>query len=278
VASLNYLLTSHVWRQDHNGFSHQDPGFLDVVANKSPRVTRIYLPPDANCLLAIANHCLDSTNKINVIVADKQPHLQYLPIDDAAAHCAKGIGIWDWAGTCGEAEAEPDLVLACAGDVPTMEALAAAALLREHFPALKLRFVNVVDLSRLLPDSEHEHGLPDAEFDRLFTRDKPVIFNFHGYPALVRKLVYARANSHGMRVRGYQEHGDIDTPMELAIRNGIDRFSLVIEAIERVPGLRAAGAAVKERMHAASLACRRHAFDEGYDQPEYSGWTWPAAR
>ena len=193
VSSLNILVTSTVWRQDHNGFSHQDPGFLDLVTNKSPKVTRIYLPPDANCLLSVADHCLDSTDKINVIVADKQKHLQYLSMDDAIVHCTKGIGIWDWASS--DQGGEPDLVMACAGDVPTMEALAATALLREHFPKLKVRFVNVVDLFRLVPASEHEHGLSDTDFDSLFTRDKPVIFNFHGYPWLIHKLTYRRTNA-----------------------------------------------------------------------------------
>jgi len=273
VSSLNILVTSTVWRQDHNGFSHQDPGFLDVVTNKSPRVTRIYLPPDANCLLSVVDHCLDSTDKINVIVADKQSHLQYLTIEEAADHCAKGIGIWDWASN--DDGAEPDLVIACAGDVPTMEALAATALLREHFPALKVRFINVVDLFRLQPESEHVHGLSDAEFDSLFTRDKPVIFNFHGYPWLIHKLLYRRCNSSNVHVRGYKEQGNINTPMDLAIRNQIDRFDLVIDAIDRVPGLLVAGAHVRERMKDAILACQRFACSEGYDQPEYADWRWP---
>jgi len=273
VSSLNILVTSTVWRQDHNGFSHQDPGFLDVVTNKSPRVTRIYLPPDANCLLSVMDHCLDSTDKINVIVADKQSHLQYLTIDEAADHCAKGIGIWDWASS--DDGVEPDLVMACAGDVPTKEALAATALLREHFPALKVRFVNVVDLFRLQPESEHVHGLSDAAFDSLFTRDKPVIFNFHGYPWLIHKLLYRRHNSRNVHVCGYKEQGNINTPMDLATRNQIDRFSLVIDAIDRVPGLSVAGAHVRERMKDAILACQRFACSEGYDQPEYADWRWP---
>ncbi|MEW5837070.1 MAG: phosphoketolase family protein [Pseudomonadota bacterium] len=273
VSSLNILVTSTVWRQDHNGFSHQDPGFLDVVTNKSPRVTRIYLPPDANCLLSVVDHCLDSTDKINVIVADKQRHLQYLTIEEAADHCSKGIGIWDWASS--DDGAEPDLVMACAGDVPTMEALAATALLREHFPALKVRFVNVVDLFRLQPESEHVHGLSDTAFDSLFTRDKPVIFNFHGYPWLIHKLLYRRHNSRNVHVRGYKEQGNINTPMDLAIRNQIDRFDLVIDAIDRVPGLLVAGAHVRDRMKDAILACQRFACSEGYDQPEYADWRWP---
>jgi xylulose-5-phosphate/fructose-6-phosphate phosphoketolase len=273
VSSLNILLTSTVWRQDHNGFSHQDPGFLDLVTNKSPQVTRIYLPPDANCLLSVADHCLNSTDKINVIVADKQRHLQYLDIDDAVVHCTKGIGIWDWASS--DQDGEPDLVMACAGDVPTMEALAATALLHQYFLSLKVRFVNVVDLFRLVPPSEHAHGLSDADFDSLFTRDKPVIFNFHGYPWLIHKLTYRRTNSRNIHVRGYKEQGNINTPMELAIRNQIDRFDLVIDAIDRVPALRVAGAHVKERMKDAILECRRFAYSEGRDLPAFADWQWP---
>jgi xylulose-5-phosphate/fructose-6-phosphate phosphoketolase len=272
VSSLNILVTSTVWRQDHNGFSHQDPGFLDLVTNKSPRVTRIYLPPDVNCLLSVADHCLDSTDKINVIVADKQKHLQYLNVDEAIVHCTKGIGIWDWASN--DADGEPDLVMACAGDVPTMEALAATALLRTHFPALKVRFINVVDLFRLVPPSEHEHGLSDADFDSLFTRDKPVIFNFHGYPWLVHKLTYRRTNTRNIHVRGYKEHGNINTPMDLAIRNQIDRFDLVIDAIDRVPALQVAGAHVKEQMKNAILDCLRYAEKEGTDSSEFADWHW----
>jgi len=273
VSSLNILVTSTVWRQDHNGFSHQDPGFLDLVTNKSPRVTRIYLPPDVNCLLSVADHCLDSTDKINVVVADKQKHLQYLDMDDAIVHCTKGIGIWDWASS--DQDTEPDLVMASAGDVPTMEALAATALLRTHFPELKVRFVNVVDLFRLVPTSEHEHGLTDADFDSLFTRDRPVIFNFHGYPWLIHKLTYRRTNSPNIHVRGYKEQGDINTPMDLAIRNQIDRFNLVIDAIDRVPALRVAGAHVKEHMRNEILACQHFAYTEGFDRPEFSDWQWP---
>jgi xylulose-5-phosphate/fructose-6-phosphate phosphoketolase len=272
VSSLNILVTSTVWRQDHNGFSHQDPGFLDLVTNKSPRVTRIYLPPDANCLLSVADHCLDSTDKINIIVVDKQKHLQYLPMDQAIVHCTKGIGIWEWASS--DQDGEPDLVIACAGDVPTMEALAATALLREHFPALKVRFVNVMDLFRLVPASEHEHGLSDTDFDSLFTRDKPVIFNFHGYPWLIHKLTYRRANTRNIHVRGYKEQGNINTPMELAIRNQIDRFNLVIDAIDRIPALSVAGAHVKEHMKDEIFECQRFAYTEGFDRPEFSDWQW----
>jgi xylulose-5-phosphate/fructose-6-phosphate phosphoketolase len=276
VSSLNILVTSTVWRQDHNGFSHQDPGFLDLVTNKSPSVTRIYLPPDANCLLCVADHCLDSTDKINVIVADKQKHLQYLGMDEAIAHCTKGIGIWDWAST--DQGCEPDLVMACAGDVPTMEALAATALLREHFPDLRVRFINVVDLFRLVPDSEHTHGLSDTDFDSLFTRDRPVIFNFHGYPWLIHKLTYRRSNTRNIHVRGYKEQGNINTPMDLAIRNQIDRFDLVIDAIDRVPALRIAGAHVKEHMKNSIFECQRFAYSEGYDLPEFTDWQWPGSR
>ena len=274
VSALNILVTSTVWRQDHNGFSHQDPGFLDLVTNKSPRITRIYLPPDANCLLSVMDHCLDSMDKINVVVSDKQRHLQYLSIDQAIVHCTKGIGIWDWASN--DQGSEPDLVMACAGDVPTMEALAATVLLREHFPTLKVRFVNVVDLFRLVPPSEHEHGLSDADFDSLFTRDKPMIFNFHGYPWLIHKLTYRRANTRNIHVRGYKEQGNINTPMELAIRNQIDRFDLVIDAIDRVPELKVAGAHVKERMKDEILECQGFAYTEGEDRPELAQWQWPA--
>ena len=236
VASLNLLITSTVWRQDHNGFTHQDPGFLDVVANKSPEVTRIYLPPDANCLLSVAAHCLESSNYINVIVADKQPHLQYLTIDEAIEHCTKGIGIWNWASN--DRGVDTDLVMASCGDVATMEALAATQLLREHFPDLRIRFVNIVDLFRLVPSTEHPHGLSDEAFNSLFTTDKPVIFNFHAYPWLIHRLTYRRDNHDNFHVRGYKERGNINTPMELAIQNQVDRFTLAIDAIDRVPKLR----------------------------------------
>lgn len=276
ISALNILVTSTVWRQDHNGFSHQDPGFLDLVTNKSAAVTRIYLPPDANCLLSVVDHCLNSTDKINVVVADKQKHLQYLTLDEAIVHCTKGVGIWDWASS--DQDGEPDLVMACAGDVPTMEALAATALLREHFPKLKVRFINVVDLFRLVPQGEHAHGLSDADFDSLFTRDKPVIFNFHGYPWLIHKLTYRRANSRNTHVRGYKEQGNINTPMDLAIRNQIDRFNLVMDAIDRVAALSVAGAHVKERMKFEILRCQRFAASEGNDLPEFTDWQWPGIR
>ncbi len=273
VASLNLLITSTVWRQDHNGFTHQDPGFLDLVVNKSPAVTRIYLPPDANCLLTVADHCLRSENYVNVIVADKQRHLQYLDLDAAITHCAKGIGIWDWAST--DQGVEPDVVMASAGDITTHEALAATALLREAFPDLKIRFVNVVDLFRLQPAAEHPHGLPDRDFDGLFTTDKPVIFNFHGYPWLIHRMAYRRANRQ-LHVRGYKEKGSINTPMELAINNQIDRFSLAIDVIDRVARLRVAGAHAKEHFLNAQIGCRRHAHEHGVDDEAVTDWRWPA--
>ena len=239
ISSLNLLVTSTVWRQDHNGFTHQDPGFLDVVTNKSALVTRIYLPPDANCLLSTADHCLRSVDYVNVIVADKHLHPQYLDVDAAVRHCQKGIGIWPWAST--DQGSEPDVVIASAGDVVTLEALAATAILREKFPDLKIRFINVVDLFRLQPATEHPHGLTDRDFDSLFTTDKPVIFNFHGYPALVHKLAYRRANHENMHVRGYKEKGSISTPLGLTILNQVDRFNLAIDVIDRVPRLKTSG-------------------------------------
>jgi xylulose-5-phosphate/fructose-6-phosphate phosphoketolase len=275
ISSLNLLITSVVWRQDYNGFSHQDPGFLDIVSNKSAKVTRIYLPPDANCLLSVADHCLRSEGYVNVIVSDKQEHLQYLPMEEAIVHCTKGIGIWDWAST--DQGSEPDVVLACAGDIPTMEALCAASILRENFPDLKLRFVNVVDLFKLEPHSQHEHGLTDRDFDSLFTLDKPVIFNFHGYPWLIHRLAYRRTNHKNMHVRGYKEHGDINTPLDLAMRNQIDRFDLVIDVIDRVPRLQIAGAHVKEHMRDQIVENSTYAHEEGIDKPEISNWKWPAS-
>ncbi|MEW6439957.1 MAG: phosphoketolase family protein [bacterium] len=272
VSSLNLLITSTVWRQDHNGFSHQDPGFLDVVLNKSARVTRIYLPPDANCLLSVADHCLRSTNYVNVIVADKQLHLQYLSMDEAIRHCSKGIGIWEWASS--DHGCEPDVVLACAGDVPTMEALAATAMLRASFPDLKLRFINVVDLFKLEPESEHLHGLADRDFDSLFTRDRPIIFNFHGYPWLIHKLAYRRTNHKNLHVRGYKEYGNINTPLDLAIRNQIDRFDLAIDVIDRVPKLQVAGAHVKEWLKDQILENIEYAEEHGVDKPEFADWKW----
>jgi xylulose-5-phosphate/fructose-6-phosphate phosphoketolase len=273
VASLNLLITSTVWRQDHNGFTHQDPGFLDVVVNKSPAVTRIYLPPDVNTLLAISARCLESTDFVNVIVCDKQKHLQYLDMEAAIKHCAKGIGIWEWASN--DAGSEPDVVMACAGDIPTKEALAATVLLREHFPDLKVRFINVVDLYTLVPAGEHPHGLSDRDFDSLFTRDKPVIFNFHGYPWLIHRLAYRRTNHDNMHVRGYKEKGSINTPLELAIENEIDRFSLAIDVINRVPTLCVAGAHAKQKLRDMQIDCRDYAHEHGVDQPEADAWVWP---
>jgi xylulose-5-phosphate/fructose-6-phosphate phosphoketolase len=273
ISSLNLLITSLVWRQDHNGFTHEDPGFLDVVSNKSANVTRIYLPPDANCLLSVGDHCLRSENYVNVIVADKQPHLIYLTMEQAVVHCTKGIGIWDWAST--DDGTEPDVVVASAGDIMTMEALAAVAILREHFPTLKIRFVNVVDLYRLQPDSEHPHGLSDRDFDSLFTKDKPVIFNFHGYPWLIHKFTYRRTNHSNIHVRGYKEKGNINTPLELAIRNQVDRFTLATDVIDRVPSLQAAGAHLKEWLKAQIIESIEYAYTEGIDKPEIRNWTWP---
>ncbi|MGM8934961.1 phosphoketolase family protein [Pseudomonas neustonica] len=273
IASLNLLITSTVWRQDHNGFSHQDPGFLDLVVNKNPLVTRIYLPPDVNCLLSTADHCLRSHNNINVIVCDKQSHIQYLDMESAIAHCTKGLGIWRWASNdMGE---EPDVVMVGCGDIPTKEALAATVLLREAFPLLKIRFINVVDLFRLSPERDHPHGLSDSDFDSLFTTDKPVIFNFHGYPWLIHRLAYRRKNHANLHVRGYVEHGNINTPLELAIDNRIDRFSLAIEVISRVPGLSVAGAHAKQRFMDQQIACRQYAHTYGIDDPAVSDWVWP---
>jgi xylulose-5-phosphate/fructose-6-phosphate phosphoketolase len=273
VASQNILLSSTVWRQDHNGFSHQDPGFIDVVTNKSPSVTRIYLPPDANSLLVVADQCLRSTDCINVIVADKQRHMQFMTIDEAVIHCAKGIGIWKRASN--DEGVEPDVVMASCGDVPTLEALAATAILRERLPDLKVRFVNVVDLYRMQPASEHPNGLTPREFDSLFTTDRPVIFNFHGYPWLIHKLAYRFTNHENIHVRGYKEKGNINTPLELAILNQIDRFNLVIDVIDRVPGLAVRAAHLKEEMKNAILENLAYARTHGTDRPEVADWVWP---
>jgi xylulose-5-phosphate/fructose-6-phosphate phosphoketolase len=274
ISSLNLLITSTVWRQDHNGFTHQDPGFLDLVVNKSPSVVRVYLPPDANTLLSVADHCLRSRNDINVIVADKQQHLQYLDMPAAIRHCTRGIGIWDWASN--DQGEEPDVVLAGCGDVTTREALAAVELLRAHFPALKIRFINVVDLFTLTSPQEHPHGLSDRDFDSLFTVDKPIIFNFHGYPWLIHRLAYKRSNHAHLHVRGYKEKGSINTPLDLAIKNEIDRFSLVIDVINRVPGLLVAGAHVRQKMRELQLDCQAYAYEHGVDKPEIRNWRWGA--
>jgi xylulose-5-phosphate/fructose-6-phosphate phosphoketolase len=276
ISSLNLLVTSTVWRQDHNGFTHQDPGFLDVVVNKSPTVCRIYLPPDINSLLSVADHCLRSTDNINVIVADKQKHFQFLDMDAAIKHCTKGIGIWDWASS--DQGVEPDVVMVGCGDVPTQESLAAICLLHEQFSDLKVRFINVVDLYKLSPDTEHPHGLSDYDFDSLFTKDKPIIFNFHGYPWLIHRLAYRRTNHKNLHVRGYKEKGSINTPLELAIRNEIDRFSLAIDVINRVPRLQVIGAHAKDKLRDMQIECSQYAYKHGTDKPEVSNWTWPIAK
>jgi xylulose-5-phosphate/fructose-6-phosphate phosphoketolase len=273
VSSLNLLITSTVWRQDHNGFTHQDPGFLDLVVNKSPDVCRIYLPPDVNTLLSVANHCLESTGYINVIVSDKQKHLQYMTMDEAIGHCTKGIGIWRKASN--DENSEPDVVMASAGDIPTKEALAAVVLLRERFPDLKIRFVNVVDLYRLVPSTAHPHGLSDRDFDSLFTQDKPVIFAFHGYPWLIHRLAYRRRNHNNMHVHGYREKGNINTPLDLAIENQIDRFSLAIDVIDRVPKLQRIGAHAKEEFRNLQIECQNYAYQHGIDDPYVEAWRWP---
>jgi len=273
ISSLNYLLASHVWQQDHNGFTHQDPGFLDVAVNKSATVTRIYLPPDANCLLSVANHCLKSEGYVNVIVSDKQSHLQYLTMDEAIVHCTKGISLWPQASN--DQGQEPDVVMACAGDIPTNEALAAVDLLRQEFHDLKIRFVNVVDLFKLEPDTEHPHGLSDKDFNSLFTLDKPIIFAFHGYPWLIHRLAYRRANHKNLHVRGYKEKGNINTPLELAIQNQLDRFSLAIDVIDRVPRLQVAGAHAKEKFRNLQIECLNYSHEHGVDKPEAANWKWP---
>ncbi|MER8056367.1 MULTISPECIES: phosphoketolase family protein [unclassified Streptomyces] len=272
IASLNYLLTSHVWRQDHNGFSHQDPGFVDHVLNKSPEVVRVYLPPDANTLLSVADHVLRSRDYVNVVVAGKQPCFDWLTMDQARAHCARGAGIWEWAGT--ESGAEPDVVLACAGDVPTQEVLAAAQLLRGHLPDLAVRVVNVVDMTRLLPHDEHPHGMTDFEYDGLFTTDKPVIFAYHGYPWLIHRLAYRRAGHQNLHVRGYKESGTTTTPFDMVVRNDLDRYRLVMDVIDRVPGLAVRAAAVRQTM--ADARSRHHDWirEHGTDLPEVAEWTW----
>jgi xylulose-5-phosphate/fructose-6-phosphate phosphoketolase len=273
LPSLNYLLSSHVWRQDHNGFSHQDPGFIDHVVNKKPEVIRVYLPPDTNCLLSVADHCLRSRHYVNVIVAGKQPALNYLPMDDAVAHCARGIGTWDWASN--DEGREPDVVLACCGDIPTLETLAAAAMVREHLPDLKVRVVNVVDLMRLVPDTEHPHGLPDAEYDALFTDDRPVIFAFHGYPWLIHRLTYRRHGHPNLHVRGYREEGTTTTPFDMVMLNDLDRFHLVMDVIDRVPGLGEREAHFRQHMVDERLRHREYTREHGEDPPDVREWTWP---
>jgi xylulose-5-phosphate/fructose-6-phosphate phosphoketolase len=275
IASLNYLLSSHVWRQDHNGFSHQDPGFIDHVVNKKAEIIRVYLPPDANCLLSVADHCLRSRHYVNVIVAGKQPSLDYLTMDEAIAHCTRGIGIWDWASSDGGGE--PDIVLGCAGDIPTLETVAAAALLREHLPELKVRVVNVVDLMRLQPESEHPHGLSDALFDALFTVEKPIVFAYHGYPWLIHRLTYRRTNHRNLHVRGYKEEGTTTTPFDMVMLNDMDRFHLVIDVIDRVPGLATRAALLRQAMVDARLRARAYTREHGDDAPELRDWVWPGS-
>jgi xylulose-5-phosphate/fructose-6-phosphate phosphoketolase len=274
IASLNYLLSSHVWRQDHNGFSHQDPGFIDHVVNKKAEIVRVYLPPDANCLLSVADHCLRSRHYVNVIVAGKQPSLDYLPMDEAIAHCTRGIGIWDWASN--DEGGEPDVVLGCAGDIPTLETLAAAALLREHLPELKVRVVNVVDLMRLQDEREHPHGLSDGQFDALFTTERPVIFAYHGYPWLIHRLTYRRRNHHNIHVRGYKEEGTTTTPFDMVMLNDMDRFHLVIDVIDRVPSLGSRAAGLRQRMVDERLRHRQFTRAHGDDPEDIKSWSWPA--
>jgi xylulose-5-phosphate/fructose-6-phosphate phosphoketolase len=274
IPSLNYLLSSHVWRQDHNGFSHQDPGFLDLVVNKQAGVIRVYLPPDANCLLSVADHCLRSRQYVNVIVAGKQPALQYLSMDEAVWHCARGIGIWEWASND---SGDPDVILACAGDIPTLETLAATALLRRHLPTLRVRVINVVDLMRLQPASEHPHGLPDPEFDALFTQDRPVIFAYHGYPSLIHRLTYRRSNHDGLHVRGFREEGTTTTPFDMVMLNDLDRFHLVMDVIDRVPGLAQRAAALRQHMADERLRHRAWTRRVGDDAPDVRDWVWPGS-
>jgi xylulose-5-phosphate/fructose-6-phosphate phosphoketolase len=275
IASLNYLLSSHVWRQDNNGFSHQDPGFMDHVVNKKAGVIRVYLPPDANCLLSVADHCLRSKHYVNVIVAGKQPELSWLGIEDAIIHCTRGAGIFEWASNDGGGE--PDVVMACCGDVPTLETLAAVDLIRQHLPELRVRVVNVVDLMRLQPPSEHPHGMPDADFDAMFTTDTPVIFAFHGYPGLIHRLTYRRHGHANLHVRGYKEEGTTTTPFDMVMLNDLDRFHLVMDVIDRVPALASRAGHVRQEMSDRRLACRLYTREVGDDAPEIRDWTWPAS-
>jgi xylulose-5-phosphate/fructose-6-phosphate phosphoketolase len=275
IASLNYLLTSHVWRQDHNGFSHQDPGFIDHVINKKAEVVRIYLPPDANTLLSVTDHCLRSRHYVNVIIAGKQPALQYLDMDAAIKHCTAGIGIWEWASN--DKGGEPDVVMACAGDVPTLETLAAVDILRRDYPDLKVRVVNVVDLMTLQPASEHPHGLSDKDFDALFTIDKPVIFAFHGYPWLIHRLAYRRTNHSNIHVRGYKEEGTTTTPFDMVVMNDLDRFHLVADVLDRVPKLGSVAAYGKQAIRDKLIEHTQYITKHGDDMPEIRDWKWPHA-
>jgi xylulose-5-phosphate/fructose-6-phosphate phosphoketolase len=272
LASLNYLLSSHVWRQDHNGFSHQDPGFIDHVVNKKAEIIRVYLPPDANCLLSVADHCLRSEHYVNVIVAGKQPALNYLTMDEAVLHCTRGLGIWGWASND---DGDPDVVLACCGDIPTLETLAAAALLRDRLPDLRVRVVNVVDLMRLQPESEHPHGLHDREFDALFTEDRHVVFAYHGYPSLIHRLTYRRTNHDNIHVRGYKEEGTTTTPFDMVMLNDLDRYHLVMDVIDRVPSLGTRAAGLRQEMVDKRVRARAYTREHGEDSAEISDWTWP---
>jgi len=273
IASFNYLLTSHVWRQDHNGFSHQDPGFIDHVVNKKASIIRVYLPPDANTLLSVTDHCLRSRHYINVIVAGKQPALQWLDMDAAITHCTAGIGIWTWASN--DAGAEPDVVMACAGDVPTLETLAAVSILREQFPELRVRVVNVVDLMKLQPESEHPHGLSDRDFDALFTTNKPIVFAYHGYPWLIHRLTYRRTNHKNLHVRGYKEEGTTTTPFDMVVMNDLDRFHLAADVIDRVPSLGAKAGYAKQSLRDTLIAHKQYIAAHGEDMPEVRDWQWP---
>jgi len=274
IASLNYLLTSHVWRQDHNGFSHQDPGFIDFVVNKKADVVRVYLPPDANCLLSVGDHCLRSRHYVNVIVAGKQPSPQWLNMQQAVEHCTNGIGIWSWASN--DQGVEPDVVMACAGDVPTLETLAAVDLLRQNFSDIRIRVVNVVDLMTLQPPSEHPHGISDREFDSMFTGDKPIIFAYHGYPWLIHRLTYRRANHDNLHVRGYKEEGTTTTPFDMTVLNEIDRFHLALDVVDRVPRLQKIGAHFQQRLRDLLVEHKQYICEHGDDMPMVKNWTWPA--
>jgi xylulose-5-phosphate/fructose-6-phosphate phosphoketolase len=275
IASLNILLTSHVWRQDHNGFSHQDPGFIDHVVNKKADIIRVYLPPDANTLLYVTDECLASRNLVNLIVAGKQPMPQWLPMDAAIRHATAGIGIWAWASN--DQGAEPDVVMACCGDVPTLETLAAVAMLRQHAPEIRVRVINVIDLMKLQPKTEHPQGLSDRDFDALFTRDRPIVFAFHGYPWLIHRLTYRRTNHDNLHVRGYKEEGTTTTPFDMCVLNDIDRFHLVEDVVDRLPSFGARGAYVKQAMRDALTGHRQYIREHGEDMPEVRNWRWPGA-
>ncbi|HMA08794.1 MAG TPA: phosphoketolase family protein, partial [Ramlibacter sp.] len=276
IASLNYLLASHVWRQDHNGFTHQDPGFIDQVVNKKAEVVRVYLPPDANCLLSVMDHCLRSRHCVNVVIAGKHPAPQWLTMDAAVKHCTQGVGIWQWASS--DQDAAPDVVMACCGDVPTLETLAAVSLMREHLPDLKIRVVNVVDLMKLQPQTEHPHGLADVDFDALFTRDKPVIFAFHGYPWLIHRLTYRRTNHDNFHVRGYKEEGTITTPFDMTVLNDLDRFHLVMDTIDRLPQTGEKGIYLKQQLKDKLVEHKQYIDRHGQDLPEIRNWKWDGAR